>query len=224
VASHDCDHVIQKLQRSHKSQVPSLLHARLASPIGCCHGGECNALICPQFGCAQRTLMRDSQRREQRCASHKRCASQRTGPVALLALPFAAAKKLAQNSKEPPSADAGLHNTTAASFGPSQSEHAISFDTSCRHCQSHSKVCDWHADASRRSIVEPSRERITPKISSRTSLQHCIHFSFTPKLAIFICKQLKRPVAFIVVHRGFFKHPHFKKTSLHLHLFSTATP
>jgi len=37
-------------------------------------------------------------------------------PVVLLALPFATAKKLAQKSKEPSSADGGLHATTAVSF------------------------------------------------------------------------------------------------------------
>jgi len=37
-------------------------------------------------------------------------------------------------------------------------------------------------------------------ILSRTSLKHHIHFGFILKLAIFICKQLKRPVAFSAVH------------------------
>jgi len=37
-------------------------------------------------------------------------------------------------------------------------------------------------------------------ISSRTSLKCYIHFSFILKLIIFIYKQLKRPVAFSVVH------------------------
>jgi len=60
--------------------------------------------------------MRDSQGREQRCASHKRCASQRAGLVVLLALHFAAAKKFAQKSKEPSSADVGLHVAMAMSF------------------------------------------------------------------------------------------------------------
>jgi len=60
--------------------------------------------------------MRDSQGCEQRHASHKKCASQHTGPVVLLALPFAAVKKLAQKSKEPSSADVGPHVATAMSF------------------------------------------------------------------------------------------------------------
>jgi len=122
------------------------------------------------------------------------------GLVVLLALSFAAAKKLAQKSKEPSSADAGLCIVMAISFRPLQSEHAISFNTSYRYYQSHSKVYDWHADSSRRSIVKLSRERITPRISSRTSLKCYIHFSFILKLMIFICKQLKRPVAFSAVH------------------------
>ena len=37
-------------------------------------------------------------------------------------------------------------------------------------------------------------------ILSRTSLKHHIHFGFIPKLVIFICKQLKRPVAFSALH------------------------
>jgi len=122
------------------------------------------------------------------------------GLVLLLALPFTIAKKLAQKSKEPSSADAGLCIITAMSFRPLQSEHGISYNTSYRYCQSHSKVHDWHADSSRRSIAKLSRERITPRILSRTSLKHYIHFSFILKLIIFICKQLKRPVAFSAVH------------------------
>jgi len=43
-------------------------------------------------------------------------------------------------------------------------------------------------------------------ISSRTSLKCYIHFSFILKLTIFICKQLKRPVAFSAVQRGTKKH------------------
>jgi len=66
--------------------------------------------------------------------------------------------------------------------------------------QSHNKLCNWHADSSRRSIVQLSRERTAPRISSWTSLKQHIHFSFILKLIIFIYKQLKRPVAFSVVH------------------------
>jgi len=39
-----------------------------------------------------------------------------------------------------------------------------------------------------------------PMILRRTSLKCYIHFSFILKLIIFIYKQLKRPVAFSVVH------------------------
>jgi len=69
--------------------------------------------------------------------------------------------------------------------------------------RSHNKLHNWHADSSRRSIVQLSRERTTPRISSWTSLKHCIHFSFILKLIIFIYKQLKRHVAFSAVHCTF---------------------
>ena len=57
--------------------------------------------------------------------------------------------------------------------------------------QSHNKLCNWHADSSRRIVVQLSRERTAPRISSWTSLKCYIHFSFVLKLIIFICKQLK---------------------------------
>jgi len=66
--------------------------------------------------------------------------------------------------------------------------------------QSHNKLYNWPVDSSRRSIVHLSRERTTPRISSWTPLKYYIHFSFILKLIIFIYKQLKRPVAFSVVH------------------------
>jgi len=95
--------------------------------------------------------------------------------------------------------DAGPHVATAVSFGPSQSEHANGFDTSCRHCQSHSKACDWHADSSRGSIAQLSRERITPR-DLEPNLSQTLHLvQFISKLTIFICKQLKRPAAFSAV-------------------------
>jgi len=65
---------------------------------------------------------------------------------------------------------------------------------------SHNKLHNWHIDSSRRSIVQRSRERTAPGISSWTSLKCCIHFSFILRLTIFIYKQLKRPVAFSAVH------------------------
>jgi len=52
-----------------------------------------------------------------------------------------------------------------------------------------------HAEASFISAERGSRQGIL----SQTSLKRCIHFSFILKLAIFICKQLKRPVAFSAV-------------------------
>ena len=85
------------------------------------------------------------------------------------------------------------------SFGPSQSEHAISFNTSCHCYQSHSKVCDWCADCSLRSIVQLSRERIASR-DLEPNLSQTLHSVwFISKLVIFIHKQLKRPVAFSVV-------------------------
>ena len=72
-------------------------------------------------------------------------------------------------------------------------------NTSYRCNTSHNKLDNWHADSSRRSIVQRSRERTMPRISSWTSLKCYIHFSFILKLIIFIYKQLKRPVAFSVV-------------------------
>jgi len=74
-------------------------------------------------------------------------------------------------------------------------------NTSCRCDTSHAKLCNSHADPSQRSIVHLSRERTAPRISSWTSLKHHIHFSFIPKLAIVIHKQLKRPVAFGAAQR-----------------------
>jgi len=66
--------------------------------------------------------------------------------------------------------------------------------------RSHNKLYNWHADSPRRTVVRLSRERTTPRISSWTSLKYYIQFSFILKLIIFIYKQLKRPVAFSVVH------------------------
>ena len=122
------------------------------------------------------------------------------GLVVLLALSYTAVKKLAQKSKEPSSADAGLHIVTATSFRPLHSEHANSSNTSYRCYQSHSKAYDWHADSSRRNIVERSRERITPR-DLEPNLSQILHLVLVhSKLIIFIYKQLKRPVAFSVVH------------------------
>jgi len=49
-------------------------------------------------------------------------------------------------------------------------------------------------------ISESAERGLRRGVSSRTSLKCCIHFSFILKLAIFICKQLKRPVDFSAVH------------------------
>jgi len=46
------------------------------------------------------------------------------------------------------------------------SEHVlfwIIFNTRCRYKTSHNKLFNWHADSSRRSIVQLSRERVTPR-------------------------------------------------------------
>jgi len=131
-----------------------------------------------------------------------RYASQHMGLVDLLALSFTSSEEARSEEKRTIVERHWLNSVTAISFRPLQSEHANGFNTSYRCYQSHSKVYDWHANSSRRSIVELSRERITPRILSRTSLKYYIHFSFILKLIIFIYKQLKRPVAFSVVQLG----------------------
>jgi len=83
--------------------------------------------------------------------------------------------------------------------------------------RSHNKLCNWHADSSRRTVVQLSRERTAPRISSWTSLKCYIHFSFILKLIIVIYKQLKRPVAFSVVHFWIFKTVLDHKASMHNH-------
>jgi len=69
------------------------------------------------------------------------------------------------------------------------------FNTSYCCKQSHNKLHNRHADSSRGSIGHLSRERITPRDleSNLSQMLHLVKF-------IFICKQLKRPVAFSVVH------------------------
>jgi len=46
-----------------------------------------------------------------------------------------------------------------------------------------------------------AERRLRQGILSRTSFKCCIHFGFILKLTIFICKQLKRPVAFGTVQK-----------------------
>jgi len=138
---------------------------------------------------------------------HERHASQRTGLVAtspILHKWQRRSLRTESTTTQPPSADAGLHVATATSFRPLQQQNtfcSVSLLTRAVVAQqSHNKLCNWHADSSRRSIVQRSGERTAPKILSWTSLKCHIHFSFILKLAIFICKQLKRPVAFSAVH------------------------
>jgi len=66
------------------------------------------------------------------------------GLAVLLALPFAAAKKLAQKSNEPSSADAGLCTITAMSFDRYIQNMTFSFAAPrCYRCkQSHNKLCN----------------------------------------------------------------------------------
>jgi len=177
--------------------------ASLASSIGCCHGGECNTPICLQFGCAWSVIMRDSQGREQRHASHKRHAFQRMGPAELLALSFTTGEEACseewQTIVDRRWMNAGQTTQRPCLLDRCSQNTRPSSNTSYRCCQSHSKVHDWHADSSRGIIVELRRERIAPRISSRTSLKCCIHFGFILKLTIFICKQLKRLAAFRAV-------------------------
>jgi len=100
--------------------------------------------------------------------------------------------------------DAGLHEHNGCIFWTVACHQNMfcsgSFNTSCPCKQSRNKLHHWHADSSCGSIVHLSRERTVPRILSWTSLKCCIHFGFIPKLTIFICKQLKRPVAFGAVH------------------------
>jgi len=137
------------------------------------------------------------------------------GLVVLLALSFTTVKKLAQKSKEPSSADAGLCIATAMSFRPlwqcmckGTRFVLFPFNTSCR-CKTKSQQT---AQLARRFFTQKhhstqhSRERTAPRISSWTSLKCYIHFSFILKLAVFIYKQLKRPVAFSAVHQSHKRH------------------
>ena len=91
---------------------------------------------------------------------------------------------------------------TVAMMHECGSEHVlfwIVFNTSCRYKTSHNKLCNWHADSSRRSIVERSRERIAPR-DLEPNLSQMLHLVLVhSKLVIFIYKQLKRPVAFSAV-------------------------
>jgi len=92
-----------------------------------------------------------------------RCASQRVGLVELLALSFTSSEEARSEEQRTIVDRRWLNSVTAVSFRPLQSEHAIGFNTSYCCYQSHSEVCDWHADSSRRSIVQLSRERINPR-------------------------------------------------------------
>jgi len=79
------------------------------------------------------------------------------------------------------------------------------FNTSYGCETSHNKLCNWHADSSRRSIVHLSRERTAPR-DLELNLSQTLHLvQFISELMIFIYKQLKRPVAFSVVQESFVK-------------------
>jgi len=71
---------------------------------------------------------------------------------------------------QPSSADAGLCVATAMSFRPLQQQStfcSVSLLTRAVVAQqSHNKPGNWHADSSRRSVVQRSRERTAPRISS----------------------------------------------------------
>ena len=76
------------------------------------------------------------------------------------------------------------------------------FNTSCRCETSHNKPHNWHANSSRGSVMHLSRERNAPR-NLEPNLSQMLHsVQFISKLTIFICKQLKRPVAFNAVHQG----------------------
>jgi len=160
------------------------------------HDNTRNALICLQFGHTQSILIGDSQGHDSFTEDTLLSMSDK------LPLVLTLNNSEEHRSREQPTIvrDAGLHVATAMSFGPSQSEHAISFNTSCRHCQSHSKAYDWHADSSRGTIVERSGERIAPR-DLEPNLSQMLHsVQFISNLVLFIYKQLKRPVAFSAVH------------------------
>jgi len=57
--------------------------------------------------------------------------------------------------------------------------------------QSHNKLHNWHADSSRRSIVQLSGERTAPRIWNWTSLKCCIHFSFIQSLQFLFANNSK---------------------------------
>jgi len=120
------------------------------------------------------------------------------GPVVPLALPFTAAKKLAQKSNKPSSAEAGVHTMTAVSFDRHIQNMTLALSTMVNTVTTNPATGTpiLHVEASFNSVERGLRRGI----SSRTSLKHCIHFGFILKLAIFIYKQLKRPAAFSAVH------------------------
>jgi len=74
------------------------------------------------------------------------------------------------------------------------------FNTSYCCKTSHNKLCNWHADSSRASVVHLSRERIAPRDLEPNLSQIVRLVWFISELTIFIYKQLKRPVAFRAVH------------------------
>jgi len=135
---------------------------------------------------------------------HKRCASQRVGPVAAgSTLHKQWRRSLRTMSKTKP-----LWGTTAACFAlPMTSGRRFVLDGTTRAVVANEVVPNWmtfwttgtsilHVEASFISAERGLRQGI----SSRTSLKCHIHFGFILKLAIFICKQLKRPEAFSAVH------------------------
>jgi len=170
VASQDCDHVIQKLQSGYKFCVPSLLQARLASPIDRCHGGECNTPTCLQL----------ATHRAPSCGTHRVVTHSRK-----MRFPAhgtsCAASPICCSSKEACSEEQGTIVTrrwsacrngcvfwTVATMHVQRNTFcSVSFLTRAGVAtQSDDKPCNWHADSSRRSIVQRSRERTTPRISS----------------------------------------------------------
>ena len=132
---------------------------------------------------------------------HRRCALQHKGPVGTSSiLPTQAVKKVSKDSIQ----DQAPVQINGCPFWPPQNAQN---KFCCGWCNTSYRcgrvILTWmticatgmpilHAEASFISAERGLRQEIL----SQTSLKWCIHFGFIPKLVIFICKQLKRPVAF----------------------------
>jgi len=113
-------------------------------------------------------------------------------------------KNIAQKTNEPSSETLAYISVTAMSFRPLRTIRTrFVLDCLTRAIVVNKVITNYttgtpilHVEALFISVERGLRQGIL----SRTSLKYYIHFSFILKLIIFICKQLKRPVAFGVVH------------------------